>query len=419
MAAGSDATGFWLAFPEHPTGQFEGTDISKATWPRRTKLREFKGNVAHSNFDSFMGDRAPRADGHFAVGGYVSLVNPADANSAQAESVVEDFTSYKNRNSGIWARGELRLYKNLKMADNAIGFTQASGNFGQSAYTSRVVDSLFVGETENIGNPRTPAEKAYGRSLPQPAVADFPIRGYEFYDYHHELDNNTFVNYQDNATRKTGAISYLLFTSFGMSSNNTVAALEIHQRQAGVFPADRQQVEQRRLRQYGLQDLGVQRQGRHHHRCPQFLHRQRHRNRRRQILRGQAHLERRGVQGRCRPHECWRRWWCCWVRRLRRRRRTAWCRWSRCRLPVPVPGAGARRSRCRSPGAAAPGPGAAGPAAGAPDLAANLLSIPLPQVVVESEVPVHLQGRQSFSAAMARSSPPTGKPTYERAPSTR
>src|SRR6187402_664614 len=55
VAAGSDSTGFWLAFPEHPTGKFEGTEISKATWPRRTKLREFKGNVAHSNFDSFMG----------------------------------------------------------------------------------------------------------------------------------------------------------------------------------------------------------------------------------------------------------------------------------------------------------------------------------------------------------------------------
>jgi len=236
VAAGSDATGFWFAFPEHPTGKFEGTDISKATWPRRTKLREFKGNVAHSNFDSFMGDRAPRADGKFAVGGYVSLVNPADANSAQAESVVEDFTSYKNRNSGIWARGELRLYKNLKMADNAIGFTQASGNLGQSAYTSRVVDSRFVGETDNIGNPSTPAEKAYGRSLPQPAVADFPIRGYEFYDYHHELDNNTFVNYQDNATRKTGAISYLLFTSFGMSSNNTVQRSKFINAKPVYFP---------------------------------------------------------------------------------------------------------------------------------------------------------------------------------------
>ena len=72
----------------------------------------------------------------------------------------------------------------------------------------------------NVGNPGTPAEKKYGRSLPQPAVADFPIRGYEFYDYHHELDNNTFVNYQDNATRKTGAISNLLFRSFGVSTNN-------------------------------------------------------------------------------------------------------------------------------------------------------------------------------------------------------
>src|SRR5687767_12383388 len=222
VAAGSDATGFWFAFPEHPVGKFEGTEISRNTWPRRTKFREFKGNVAHSNFDAFMGDRAPRADGRFAVGGYISLVNPADANSAQVESVVEDFTSYKNRNSGIWARGELRLYKNLKMADNGIGFTQASGNVGQSLYTSRVVDSRFVGETENIGNPRTPEEKAAGRSLPFPQVADFPIRGYEFYDFHHQLDNNTFVNYQDNATRKTGAISYLLFTSFGMSSNNTV-----------------------------------------------------------------------------------------------------------------------------------------------------------------------------------------------------
>jgi cell migration-inducing and hyaluronan-binding protein len=72
--------------------------------------------------------------------------------------------------------------------------------------------------------------------LPFPNVADFPIRGYEFYDYHHELDNNTFVNYQDNATRKTGAISYLLFTSFGMSSNNTVARSKFINAKPVYFP---------------------------------------------------------------------------------------------------------------------------------------------------------------------------------------
>jgi hypothetical protein len=236
VAAGSDSTGFWFAFPEHPTGAFEGTDISKATWPRRMQVREFKGNTAHSNFDGFMSDRGPRADGHFAVGGSISLSNPADANSPQVASVFEDFTGYKNRNSGIWARGEMHLFKNLKMADNAIGYTHASGNFGQSAYTSRVVDSVFVGESENIGNPKTPAEKAYGRSLPEPEVADFPIRGYEFYDYHHELDNDTFVNFQDNATRKTGAISYLLFTSFGMSSNNTVKRAKFENAKPVYFP---------------------------------------------------------------------------------------------------------------------------------------------------------------------------------------
>ena len=49
----------------------------------------------------------------------------------------------------------------------------------------------------------------------------------------------------------------------------------------------------------------------------------------------------------------------------------------------------------------------------------HLLPLLLPQVVVESEGPLHLQGRQSFSAAMARSSPPTVQPTYERAPSTK
>lgn len=49
----------------------------------------------------------------------------------------------------------------------------------------------------------------------------------------------------------------------------------------------------------------------------------------------------------------------------------------------------------------------------------RLLRFKLPQVAGESEVRLHLQGRQWFSVAMARSSPPTGKPTCARAPSTR
>jgi len=236
VAAGSDSTGFWFALPQNGIGKFEGTEIGRKTWPRRTRVREFKGNVSHSNFDSFMFDRGPRPDNTFATAGHISLADPTDANSPQVESVIEDFTAYKNRNGGMWTRGEMHTFKNLKLADNAIGYTHASGNIGRSAFTSRVVDSLFVGETENIGNPRTPAEMAYGRSLPFPELADFPIRGYEFYDFRHELDNVTFVNFQDNATRKTGAISYLLFTSFGVSSNNTVQRAKFINAKPVYFP---------------------------------------------------------------------------------------------------------------------------------------------------------------------------------------
>src|SRR5690606_36895369 len=128
------------------------------------------------------------------------------------------------RNGGMWSRGEMHVYKGLKLADNAIGFTHASGAPGIAPYTSRVEDSLFVGETDNVGNPRTPEEVAYGRSLPA-AAPDFPIRGYEYYEFHHEVENVTFVNYQANDLRDAGALSYLLITNFGMSTEKWVKGL--------------------------------------------------------------------------------------------------------------------------------------------------------------------------------------------------
>jgi cell migration-inducing and hyaluronan-binding protein len=237
VAAGSDAIGFWIALPQHPTGQFEGTEISKNTWPRRMRLGEFSGNTAHSNFDGLMFDRGQNPDGTFSVGGagHEAHADPTDPKSKVVQTVVEDYTGYKNRNGAIWGRGAYHLFKNLKLADNAIGFTHAAGAIGVAPYTSRVVDSLFVGESGNIGNPTTPAEIAYGRSLPHDD-ADFPIRGYEYYDYRHDLVNTKFVNYADNATREAGAISYLLFTSFGMSTENMAEGLTFENAKPVHFP---------------------------------------------------------------------------------------------------------------------------------------------------------------------------------------
>jgi len=47
-------------------------------------------------------------------------------------------------------------------------------------------------------------------------IPDFPIRAYEYYDYRHDVANTTFVNFQDNKQRGSGALSWLLFTGAGL-----------------------------------------------------------------------------------------------------------------------------------------------------------------------------------------------------------
>src|SRR6185295_12637849 len=140
-AATFDSNGFWMSLPEHPNGKFADTEISAKTWPRRTPFKEFKGNVSHSNYDAFMFDRNIAANNTFGVTGssHTGLENPADPNSRALESVFEDLTAYKNRNGGIWGRGEMHVFRNVRLADNAMGFTHASGAFGRYAFTSKVV----------------------------------------------------------------------------------------------------------------------------------------------------------------------------------------------------------------------------------------------------------------------------------------
>jgi cell migration-inducing and hyaluronan-binding protein len=238
VAAGSDENGFWFSLPEHPNGKFLGTEASLNTWPRRTPLGEFRGNVAHSNFDGFMLDRNINVENVFGLAGpsYMPKENPADPNSKSVDALFENLTTYKNRNGGVWGRGERHVFRNLKSADNAIGFTHSTGSFGDDLYTSLVVDSLFVGETENIGNPETPEEIAYGRSLPKRLIPDYPIHGYEYYDYRHDVVNTTFVNFQDNQQRGSGALTWLLFTGAGVTTENTVTGATFVNAKPVYFP---------------------------------------------------------------------------------------------------------------------------------------------------------------------------------------
>jgi hypothetical protein len=238
VAAGSDQVGFWLSIPQHPQGAFKDAAISKTIWPRRTPLRAFRGNTAHSNFDGFLIDRHIDEDNTFGLASLplIPLKDPTDLESEVMETHFVNLTSYKNRNGGLWGRGDLYVYSNMKLADNAIGMTQAAGDIGSLPFSARLVDSLVVGETDNVGNPSTPEEIAYGRSLPKPKIPDFPIRGYEYYDYRDDVVNTTFVNFQDNAQRKTGALSFLMFTSAGLSTKSTISGAKFVNAKPVYFP---------------------------------------------------------------------------------------------------------------------------------------------------------------------------------------
>ena len=135
--------------PEHPQGAFKDAAVSKTIWPRRTPLRAFRGNVAHSNFDGFMFDRNINRDDTFdlSFSAFTPLANPADPNSEMVETHLENLTSYKNRNGGVWTRGELLLFRNAKLADNAIVIRLTDGRPEHPQVierVNRIIDGMRV-----------------------------------------------------------------------------------------------------------------------------------------------------------------------------------------------------------------------------------------------------------------------------------
>ena len=99
----------WGSSPRETRVNIDGVEIPASIWCAEEgphmKLREFKGNVAHSNHDGFMGDRAPRADGrgwiYFLGAGPPKLARVrADGIDAACEPV-SDRVRWLNRNAWV------------------------------------------------------------------------------------------------------------------------------------------------------------------------------------------------------------------------------------------------------------------------------------------------------------------------------
>ncbi len=216
VAAGSQGFGFWFAMPAHPTGRSKSEKNDREIWPRRTPLGEFHSNVAHSNDDSGLFIDGEGEDHDFNYTPRRNQVPPPEGqeDSPPVVAAFTDFAAYKNRQRGLWLRGEHLLVNGTRLADNAIGATFASTD-------TFIQDSLIVGETANKGTAESGEAVGHdGRTLPMPDNPAFPIRGFEFFWEHVGARRVTFVNFRPNGKRQASGLGYLLDNPYGINVRN-------------------------------------------------------------------------------------------------------------------------------------------------------------------------------------------------------
>jgi cell migration-inducing and hyaluronan-binding protein len=198
-AAGSRGFGFWYALPASPTGLSTG----RPDLPRRTPLREFRDNVAHSNRSAGLNvDDGPRPDGTTETANFSPRTDPA----ADSPPVIAEFTGFRGwKHSGraVWLRGSNLRLVDAVLSDNAIGATFAASE-------TFVLNSVFIGESGNRG---------------LGLASGVPYRGYEFYDGRVGAENVRFVNYTATGTIPSSALGYNRRNAFPLSPANYARGL--------------------------------------------------------------------------------------------------------------------------------------------------------------------------------------------------
>lgn len=198
--------GYWFSLPLHPIGL---TSYQTWVYPRFTPLISFTNNTAHSaSIDGFHADDCLSSTGVTQAGCVWSpLIPPYTTstqtyNTPQVRTIISGYTAYKCRQYGMWISGYSMTLTNSLLMDNGIGASLETLN-------NLVTQSTFIGETPNFGTPLfTKGFNDQGRSRPQIWSVDYPIHGYEVYDYggNQNARGNTFINFTTNSVRSAGAV---------------------------------------------------------------------------------------------------------------------------------------------------------------------------------------------------------------------
>eukprot|EP01132_Coremiostelium_polycephalum_P009930 gene9930-12176_t len=229
VAGGSARTGFWYLFPIKPSGHSE--KLYSYLNPPNIPLGTFYNNKAHSNVDSGMNidqghqiyepnSSIPYQFMSMNTARYKPRVNQADQNSAIATAYFYEYTAYKNKWRGLWARGGDLVFQNCRFADNAIGATLASEGVmpADPGSSQKIVGAIFVGETDNLGVSSNGINTYKGHTIP--AWVEFTQRGVEMYDGPTSVSYSTFVNYNTDGFRNMSAVGWFLYNDWVFGPKN-------------------------------------------------------------------------------------------------------------------------------------------------------------------------------------------------------
>ena len=228
-AAGSFGIGIWILMPRLPTGPSADVDMGLVELQaRRTILKAFRRNVAHSNRNfGFRLDDELFPDGTVAPDIYEPREDPTDPDSDPVLMKLDDFTAYKN-SEGAWIKGVWSLLTNFRLAENGVGIIIAASfpeDFGP--YYQVLANSRIVGETANIGEPAGEVTLESGevivrnRSIPR-KEPEFALIGFVFYRGPLHLMDTSFAGFKANALHPAGAIGKKFSNPYFSSPINSV-----------------------------------------------------------------------------------------------------------------------------------------------------------------------------------------------------
>ena len=183
-AAGSETYGFWMEFPDRPTGLHLGLD----TCPNQEPLGSFKNNVAHSN----------HLYGLRIFPFYHPVSKPCTPSSTPVKATFENLTVYANGERGFITE-EIGLceFIGFKGADNLISELEVSQvvHFGTGKYgdSPKIIDAVAIGSTNNPATASFKERKKYGIIMPR--------------DDNFILDNARFYNFGSPGSAAVGTCS--------------------------------------------------------------------------------------------------------------------------------------------------------------------------------------------------------------------